>query len=97
MRLGKTAQDEHRQHRVASTDRGQRIDAAVAGHRDVQQQHVDAAGAHDLQRLAAVGGLGDDLEVRLLGEELAQPGANHGVVVDDGDADHVRRVLLGSA
>jgi hypothetical protein len=24
----------------------------------------------------------------LIGEELAQPGANDGVVVDDGDSDH---------
>ena len=33
-------------------------------------------------------GLGHDGEIDLLGEELAQAGANDGVVVDDGDSDH---------
>ena len=33
-------------------------------------------------------GLGHDREIDLLGEELAQAGANDGVVVDDGDSDH---------
>ena len=40
-------------------------------------------------RLAAVGGFGDHREVGLVGKELAQPGTHHGVIVDDGDADHV--------
>ena len=90
MLLGKAAQDQHRQVGRARLDARQRIDAALAGHADVEQDHVDLALAHDVQRLAAVGRLGHDAEVGLVGEELAQPGANHGMVVDDGDSNHGR-------
>jgi len=88
VRFGMAAEDEHRQRRRTRADGGQHIDAVLARHRDVEQDHVDLALAHDVQRLASVGRLGDHLQVGLLGEELAQTGAHHGVVVDDGDADH---------
>jgi hypothetical protein len=39
--------------------------------------------AHQVQRLAAVGGFAGDPQVDLVAEELAQAGAHHGVVVDD--------------
>ena len=32
---------------------------------------------------------GNHLQVGLVGKELAQAGPDHGVVVDDGNADHV--------
>jgi len=44
--------------------------------------------ADDVDGFAAIRGLGHDREIDLLGKELAQAGANDGVVVDDGDSDH---------
>jgi hypothetical protein len=88
MLLWKAAQDQHREVGRAGADRRQRIDAALIGHRDVHHYHVDLALAHDVQRLASVGRLGNDVEVGLIGEELAQPGAHHGMVVNDGNSDH---------
>ena len=51
-------------------------------------EDVDIALADDVDRFATVRRLGDDLKVDLVGEVLTQPGANDGVVVDDGDSDH---------
>jgi len=47
-----TAQDQHRQVGRTGPDRGQRIDAALIGHRNVHHDHVDFAPAHDVQGLA---------------------------------------------
>ena len=77
-------------------DRSERVDAALVGHRDVEQDHVDAALAHDVQRIAAIGRLGDDLEVDLVGEELPQSGPDHGMVIDDGNSDHDAALLLAA-
>ncbi len=84
----KTAQNQHRQVGGARADSGQRIDAALARHRNVEQNHIDLALAHDLERLAAVGRLGDDDEIDLISKELAQAGANHRMVVDNGNSNH---------
>jgi hypothetical protein len=95
--LGETRQNEDRQVGRARLDRGERVDAALVGHRQVHDEDVDVALADDVDRLAAVRRLGDDLKVDLVGEVLAQPGANDGVVVDDGDSDHgvVTRGVFG--
>ena len=42
----------------------------------------------------AVAGLAADAQVDLLGEELTQAGAHDGVVVDDGNPDHGKAVLV---
>jgi hypothetical protein len=88
VRLGKAAEDEHRQLREAGLDGGECIDPALVGHGDVQQQHVDLAAACHLQRLVAAAAFAGDAQVDMVGQELAQSGAHDGVVVDDTDADH---------
>jgi hypothetical protein len=60
----------------------------VVRHREVHQDHVHLALAHDVQGLAAVARFAGDAQVRLLGQELAQSGAHDGMVVDDRYADH---------
>jgi len=86
--LGKTGQNQHRQVRRARLDRRERVDAALVGHRQVHDEDVDLPLPDDVDGLATVRSLRDDLQVDLLGEELLQAGANDGVVVDDGDSDH---------
>ena len=85
MLFGIAAEDQDRQVRRARLDRRQRVDAALAGHRQVHHQHVDLGRAHEVDRLAAAGGFAHHAQVDLLGKELPQTGAHDGVVVDNGD------------
>jgi hypothetical protein len=50
--------------------------------------HIDLGLAHDVERFTSIGRFGNHGEVGLVGEELAQPGPDHGVVVDDCNANH---------
>jgi hypothetical protein len=68
-----TGQNQHRQVGRAGLDRGERVDAALVGHREVHDEDVDLALADDVDGFAAVRGLGHDREVDLLGEELRRP------------------------
>ena len=52
-------------------------------HPDVHQRHVGPQPGDHLDGLLAVGRLADDLEVGLGGEQRAEPGAHHALVVDD--------------
>ena len=74
--------------RVVDAESGQRVDAALFGHRQVQQQHVDVALAYQVERFAAVRRLASDLQVDLVGKVLAQARTHNRVIVDDGDSDH---------
>ena len=89
MRLRKPAQNEHRQFGRPCPDGRERIDAALLGHGQIHHEHVDQAFAHDIERIAAIPGLGHHLQVDLLRKKLPQPCANQGVIVNDGDFDHV--------
>jgi len=42
----------------------------------------------EMSSTTSVGRLGDHGKVDLVGEELAQSGANHGVVVNNGNSNH---------
>ena len=64
-----------------------RLDAGLAGHDDVHQDHVRLGRARLEDGVLGVAGLADDLDVGLGLEHLAQAGADDGVVVDDQDAD----------
>ena len=89
MGFGKAAEDQHGQVGTARLDGGERIDAALVGHRQVHEQHVEVAAAHELEGLAAVGGFAGDTQVDVVGQELPEPGANDRMIVDDHNANHV--------
>ena len=55
--------------------------AVGARHADVHQHDVGALAAHELDRLLAVRGLADDLDVVLRVEQRAEPGADERLVV----------------
>ena len=56
-------------------------------HLDVEEDEVGAEGDDPLDRLLAVAALADDLDVGLLLEEVAEPLAREGLVVDDEGAE----------
>ena len=102
VRLGEAAEDEHGQVRTPCLDGRERVDAALVGHREVHQQHVEIAAADELQRLAAVGSLARDAQVDVVGQELPEAGANDRMIVDDHNANHVvsrgiDELVIGSA
>ena len=61
-------------------------------HADVHQDHVRAELAGEADSLGAVGGLADDREVGLRGEQGAEAFAHHRLVVSDQAGDRVRHV-----
>ena len=65
----------------------------LAGHVQVEDQHVGLVPEDRAQGVIDVRRLGDDLEVRVLVEQQAQAGAHDAVVVgeDDGDRRHGRQ------
>ncbi|KPC70984.1 hypothetical protein ADL26_16605, partial [Thermoactinomyces vulgaris] len=66
--------------------------AVEAGHLEVEEDDVGAGLGDGAQRLIAVPGLADDGEVGFEFEIAAEAAADHGVVVDEEEADlsHVR-------
>ena len=63
-----------------------RLDAGHPRHAHVEDRQIDVVGERALDRLGAVGGLGDDLEVGLARRcTLPQAGAHDRVVVGDED------------
>ena len=88
MLLGVAAQNEHAQVGRLGAHHGERVDAALAGHREVHHEHVDVGGAHEVDGLSARAGLADHAEVDEGGEERLEACADDGVVVDDADLDH---------
>ncbi|ALM41429.1 hypothetical protein SFR_4814 [Streptomyces sp. FR-008] len=65
---------------------GQGGEAVDAGHADVEEDHVGAVVAGGGEGAVAVAGLGDDADARARGEQGAESGADHLVVVGDDDA-----------
>ncbi len=66
------------------------LHAAFAGHRHVEQQHVEVVSAHVLQHFVAIARLAHDVDVACRKQQLLQPLADDGVVVGDDDANHCR-------
>ena len=64
-----------------------RLDAVHHRHPDVHQDDVGCSRAASSTALGAVARLADELEVRLGGDQHPDPGAEQGLVVDEGDAD----------
>ena len=75
---------------LVGQDAPRRLEAVELGHADVHQDDVGPQRAHLVDRLAAVRGLADDLDVGLGVEDHAEAGAHERLVVDEQDADHVR-------
>ena len=65
--------------------------AVHARHPHVHQHDVGPVRPRELDRLLAVGGLGDDRDVVLAVEQRAEAGAHHRLVVGEQDRDHAGR------
>ena len=63
-------------------------EARVAGHVEVEHEHVGAVRAHVAAGVGDVAGLGHDLEALLAVEEHPEAAAHHAVVVGDHDLGH---------
>ena len=76
-----------RARRVGGEDSPRRLEAVELRHADVHQDdgRVEAGGLVD--RLEPVARFGDDFDVVFVGEEHAEAGADHRLVVGDEDAD----------
>jgi hypothetical protein len=60
---------------------------AKSGHVQVEQQHVRAGGRDDVDRLPAVSGFADDVDIWFLAEQVAQSVPDDAVVIGDHHAD----------
>ncbi len=68
---------------AAYDDFGQRLEAALARHLDVEKHDIDLGPGQQAQRLGGVGGGGDDLEIGEAGEHPGEHGPRHLRIVDD--------------
>ena len=66
------------------------FEAVELGHPDVHQDDVRSQRANLVDRVAAVGRLADDLDLRLGVEDHPEAGADERLVVDEQNADHDR-------
>ena len=80
--------DQHTHGVVTGEHSPGRLEAVEARHPNVHQHHVRLLGIDELQRFEPVGGLADDDDVGLRGQDRLKSGANDGLVVDDRDPDH---------
>jgi hypothetical protein len=77
-------QDEYaRALRTVSDDAASRLEPVQLRHPHVHQDDVRVRLSGDGDRLVAVSGLADDVDVRLELEDHAKPGPDHWLVVDD--------------
>ncbi|MNV64978.1 hypothetical protein D3C71_1576460 [compost metagenome] len=67
---------------------GQRIQPALARHRQVHQQHVDFLVAHEIDGFSAIACLAFHAEVYMLRQVLPQSRANNRMVIHNADLDH---------
>ena len=70
-------------------DHGQRVNAALARHRQVHDQDVQLHIAHQINRLAPAGRLADHAQIDVVGEKLFQPRTHNGMVINNSNFDHV--------
>jgi hypothetical protein len=85
---------EHRRTHAQAGDPARRLDAVDARHLEVHEHDVRLAVEGQVDRLLAVGGHADHLDVGHAGEQAVQARAYEVVVVDDEDPD--RPALCGS-
>jgi hypothetical protein len=81
---------EHAQLRSLVPDELDEIDAACARHRKIEHRDVELDGARRIERFGAVRGFGRHLDIGCRFEDLAQSGANDGVIVREQHPDHAR-------
>jgi hypothetical protein len=71
-------------------DPTRRLDPVEPGHADVHEHDVGSMALGPVDRLVAVVGLADHLEVVLGVDECPEAGAHEGLIVREQDADHAR-------
>ena len=64
-----------------------RLDAVDHRHADVHQHDVGPLAQHDLDRLGAVAGLADDVDVGRRAQQHAEPAAHQRLIVGDDHGD----------
>jgi hypothetical protein len=79
--------------RPAHAQLRQELDAADPGQPQVQHRDVRRLGHVQRERLLRARGFADDLHVRLCREDREDALANHGVIVDDQEADRLHGQL----
>ena len=72
---------------IGGEDPPRRLEAVELGHADVHQHDRGPEASGLVDRLESVARLGDDLDVVLAGEQHAEAGADHRLVVGDEHAD----------
>lgn len=82
---GVDRQEQHPAIGLASLDEPRRLDAVHAGHLRVHQDDVGIELDDLIERIAAIDGLADDGDVRLVTKDAAETVANHAVVVHNED------------
>ena len=73
--------------RVRGLDPHRRVDAVDARHHEVHDDDIGSQAGGLFDRPGAVRGLADDLEIVMQRQEIAHAPPDHGVVVDEQDAD----------
>src|SRR5581483_850366 len=82
---------------VLGEDASGRLEPVQLGHADVHEDDGGAVARRLLDGFETVARFGDDLDVLFFGEENAEAGADHRLVVGDEDADrHVIASVSGS-
>ena len=82
---------------IGPREQSRGLDAVQVRHADVQQAHVRAQLARECDGLPSVGGLTDDLDVGLAGQDRGEPNADDALVIGDEHADrHVTLLGRGS-
>jgi hypothetical protein len=70
------------------------LQPAHVGDADVEEHDIGAQVARGTHRLLAAGSLADDLEIRLVGQQFADPRANDGMLIDDQNCLHCCSLLV---
>ena len=84
-------EDQDRARRVGGEDAPRRLEPVELGHADVHEDDGRLEARRLVDGLEPVARLGDDLDVLLAGEQHAEAGADHRLVVGDEHADVMRR------
>jgi hypothetical protein len=90
-------EDQHRLAGKLALDVAEQVEAAAAGHGEIEDRHVPLQRARHLQRLVAVGRLSHYRGAWIGGKHLLESMTNDRVVVcDENSHVHLLSVLLGS-
>jgi hypothetical protein len=86
-----SGEDEHLNFGALGFYLARRRNAVHSRHAEVHKNHIRSEPQRERDSLDAVGGLGDDLEIRLAVEDAPQAGADDGVIVADQQPDGILR------